>query len=80
MHCLMVKVWCKFEVIEQKPQMLTEFRNHGITFAGGIKTMFCRGGGGEGSIMIYPKMNENFEYSYPLITCSLSFKISGLAG
>ena len=37
MHCLMVKVWCKFEqnwtkpinVIEQKPLMLTEFRIHG---------------------------------------------------
>ena len=39
MRCLMVKVWCKFEqnrtkaieVIEQKPQMLTEFWNHGMT-------------------------------------------------
>ena len=59
--------------------MLTEFRNHGITFAGGIKTTFCRGGGGGGEYNDIPQ-NENFEYSYPLITCSLSFKISGLAG
>ena len=39
MHCLMVKVWCKFEqnrtkaiqVTKQKLQTLTEFWNNGIT-------------------------------------------------
>ena len=66
----MVKVWCKFEqnstkaieVIEQKPQMLTEFRNHGITESWNHritdmlktvyppKTLFCRGYNYPGSL------------------------------
>ena len=60
MHCLMVKVWCKFEqnrteaikVIEQKPWMLMEWRNFGITdmlkTVYPPKTPFYGGGGGGG--------------------------------